>query len=52
LHTLRDWPLSGTQFAGAGTIYHVAAILDVIYIVTASFWELYSSFGTNRQVAQ
>lgn len=44
-------PLASRPPGGTSTIYHLAGLLDLVYIVTASIYEAYNTFSTNRQVA-
>ncbi len=48
---VNDLPVTSRPVGGTSTIYHLAAILDAIYILTACAYEAYDTFSSNRQVA-
>jgi hypothetical protein len=52
-HLLAVAPLRSdiNHVALAATTYHVAGVLDILYILTASTYEYRMNFSTNRQVA-
>ncbi len=48
---INDLPPLSRPLGATSTIHHLAATLDVIYVVTACAYEAYNTFSSNRQVA-
>jgi len=48
---LNDLPPNSSPPGGTSTIYHLAFVLDAVYILTACIYEAYNTFSSNRQVA-